>query len=650
MSADVHKETLGFQTEAQQLLHLMIHSLYSNQEIFLRELISNASDAVDRLRFAVLSDDSLLEGDGEYAVRVDVDKEAGTISIADNGIGMTRDEVIDNLGTIAKSGTAAFLKQLSGDQQKDAQLIGQFGVGFYSSFIVAQRVEVHTRKAGSPPEGGVLWESRGESEFSIEARAKASRGTSITLYLREDSKEFADDWRVRSVIKKYSDHISVPVMMQEPPAPAGDDEDGADSDKDDNKAVAEPPAAPEYKAVNEATALWTRPRSEVSDDEYKAFYKHVSHDFEDPLTWSHNRVEGKLEYTSLLYIPARAPFDLWNRDVKRGVKLYVQRTFIMDDAEQFLPLYLRFVKGVLDAKDLSLNVSREILQQDKTVDSLRSALTKRVLDMLSKQAKNEPQQYATFWKAFGQVLKEGPAEDFANKEKIAELLRFSTTHSDEETQDQSLKAYLERMNEGQDKIYYVVAENFNTAKRSPQLEIFRKRGIEVLLLSDRVDDWLVNQLQEFQGKSFQDVARGRLDLDDADDTEKQAREAAEKDSEGLVERLKPVFGEDVQEVRATHRLTDSPACLVVGDFDMGAQMKRIMEAAGQDVPDSKPILEINPSHPLIRRLDTESDEDRFADLARIIFDQANLAEGGQLADPAAYVERLNTLILQLSAS
>lgn len=651
MSADVHKETLGFQTEAQQLLHLMIHSLYSNQEIFLRELISNASDAVDRLRFAVLSDDSLLAGDGEYAVRVDVDKEAGTIRIADNGIGMTRDEVIDNLGTIAKSGTAAFLKQLSGDQQKDAQLIGQFGVGFYSSFIVAQRVEVHTRKAGSPPEGGVLWESRGESEFSIEARAKPSRGTSITLYLREDSKEFADDWRVRSVIKKYSDHISVPVMMQEPPAPAaGDDDDGADNDKDDNKAKAEPPAAPEYKAVNEATALWTRPRSEVSDDEYKAFYKHVSHDFEDPLTWSHNRVEGKLEYTSLLYIPARAPFDLWNRDVKRGVKLYVQRTFIMDDAEQFLPLYLRFVKGVLDAKDLSLNVSREILQQDKTVDSLRSALTKRVLDMLSKQAKNEPQQYATFWKAFGQVLKEGPAEDFANKEKIAELLRFSTTHSDEETQDQSLKAYLERMNEGQDKIYYVVAENFNTAKRSPQLEIFRKRDIEVLLLSDRVDDWLVNQLQEFQGKSFQDVARGRLDLDDADDTEKQAREAAEKDSEGLVERLKPVFGEDVQEVRATHRLTDSPACLVVGDFDMGAQMKRIMEAAGQDVPDSKPILEINPSHPLIRRLDTESDEDRFADLARIIFDQANLAEGGQLADPAAYVERLNTLILQLSAS
>ena len=651
MSADVHKETLGFQTEAQQLLHLMIHSLYSNKEIFLRELISNASDAVDRLRFAVLSDDSLLEGDGEYAVRVDVDKEAGTITIADNGIGMTRDEVIDNLGTIAKSGTAAFLKQLSGDQQKDAQLIGQFGVGFYSSFIVAQRVAVHTRKAGSPPDGGVLWESRGESEFSIEARAKASRGTSITLYLREDSKAFADDWRVRSVIKKYSDHISVPVMMQEPPSPAGDDEGGEGKDKDNDAGnKADPPAPPEYKAVNEATALWTRSRSEVSDDEYKAFYKHVSHDFEDPLTWSHNRVEGKLEYTSLLYIPGRAPFDLWNREAKRGVKLYVQRTFIMDDAEQFLPLYLRFVKGVLDAKDLSLNVSREILQQDKTVDSLRSALTKRVLDMLSKQAKNEPEQYATFWKAFGQVLKEGPAEDFANKEKIAGLLRFSSTHTDEETQNQSLKAYLERMNEGQDKIYYVVAENFNTAKRSPQLEIFRKRGIEVLLLSDRVDDWLVNHLQEFEGKSFQDVARGRLDLDDADDTEKEARETAEKDSEGLIERLKAVFGADVQEVRATHRLTDSPACLVVGDSDMGAQMKRIMEAAGQDVPDSKPILEINPIHPLIQRLDTESDEDRFGDLARIILDQANLAEGGQLADPAAYVERLNKLILQLSAS
>lgn len=637
MTAEINKETLGFQTEARQLLHLMIHSLYSNKEIFLRELISNASDAVDKLRFAALADETLLEGDGDYAVQVDVDKDAGTITISDNGIGMSREEVIDNLGTIARSGTSAFLEQLSGDQQKDSQLIGQFGVGFYSSFIVADRVEVHTRRAGSSPDSGVLWESHGESEFSVEAKEKPGRGTSITLHLREDSKDFADDWRVRSVIKKYSDHISVPVLMKEAPVPAADDDEKP-----------EEASEPSYAAVNEATALWTRSRSEVSDDEYKAFYKHVSHDFEDPLSWSHNRVEGKLEYTSLLYLPARAPFDLWNRDANRGVKLYVQRTFIMDDAEQFLPMYLRFVKGVLDSNDLSLNVSREILQQDKTVESLRSALTKRVLDMLSKMAKNEPQQYASFWKEFGQVLKEGPAEDMANKEKIAGLLRFSTTHTDEEAQDQSLADYIGRMGENQDKIYYVVAENFNTAKRSPQLEIFRKRGIEVLLLSDRVDDWLMNHLQEFDGKSFQDVARGRLDLDDESEEEKAAREAVEKESEGLVERIKAALEDSVEEVRATHRLTDSPACLVVGDFDMGAQMKRIMEAAGQAVPDSKPTLEINPTHPLIKRMDEESDEDRFGDLARIVFDQANLAEGGQLADPAAYVERLNRLLLQLS--
>ncbi|MEE4277109.1 MAG: molecular chaperone HtpG [Halieaceae bacterium] len=639
MTAEMKKETLGFQTEARQLLHLMIHSLYSNKEIFLRELISNASDAVDKLRFAALADDSILEGDGDYAVHVDVDKEAGTITISDNGIGMSRDDVIDNLGTIARSGTAAFLDQLSGDQKKDAQLIGQFGVGFYSSFIVAERVAVHTRKAGADADSGVLWESSGEADFSIEPKTKESRGTAITLYLREDCKEFADDWRVRSVIKKYSDHISVPVMMKEEPLSSADD------DKADDKAP-----EPEYKAVNEATALWTRSRSEVSDDEYKAFYKHVSHDFEEPLTWSHNRVEGKLEYTSLLYIPRRAPFDLWNRDAARGLKLYVQRTFIMDDAEQFLPLYLRFVKGVLDSKDLSLNVSREILQKDKTVDSLRSALTKRVLDMLGKMASKEPEQYQTFWKEFGQVLKEGPAEDFGNKEKIAGLLRFSTTHTDSEEQDQSLAQYVERMQEGQDKIYYVVAENFNTARRSPQLEVFRKRGIEVLLLTDRVDDWLMSHLQEFDGKSLQDVARGRLDLDDADDEEKAAREEAEKKSEGLIERFKAVIGDEVEEIRATSRLVDSPACLVVGEYDMGAQMKRIMEAAGQPVPESKPILEINPAHPLIERLDGESDEDRFADLARIVLDQANLAEGGQLQDPAAYVERLNRLLLQLSCA
>ncbi|MDP5069774.1 MAG: molecular chaperone HtpG [Congregibacter sp.] len=635
MTAEINKETLGFQTEAKQLLQLMIHSLYSNKEIFLRELISNASDAVDKLRFAALADDTLLEGDGDYAVRVDVDKEAGTVTISDNGIGMSRDEVIDNLGTIAKSGTAAFLAQLSGDQKKDSQLIGQFGVGFYSSFIVADRVAVHTRKAGSPVAEGVLWESQGESDFTIEAQEKAQRGTSITLYLREDCKDFADDWRVRSVIKKYSDHISVPVLMKEAPMPTGDDDE------------AEAPEA-EYKPVNEATALWTRSRSEVSDEEYKAFYKHVSHDFEDPLSWSHNRVEGKLEYTSLLYIPARAPFDMWNRDANRGVKLYVQRTFIMDDAEQFLPMYLRFIKGVLDSNDLSLNVSREILQQDKTVDALRNALSKRVLDMLSKLAKKEPEKYASFWKEFGQVLKEGPAEDMVNKDKIAELLRFSSTHTDLAVQDQSLRDYVERMQEGQEKIFYVVAENFNTARRSPQLEVFRKRGIEVLLLSDRVDDWLMNHLQEFDGKQLQDVARGRLDLEDESEEEKTAREAAEKNSEGLIERLKSALGTDVEEVRVTTRLTDSPACLVVGEQDMGAQMRRIMEAAGQAVPESKPILEINPTHPLINRLDTESDEDRFGDLARIIFDQASLAEGGQLDDPAAYVERLNRLLLQLS--
>ena len=635
MTADVQKETLGFQTEAKQLLHLMIHSLYSNQEIFLRELISNASDAIDKLRFAALSDESLLEGDGDYQVQVDVDKDAKTITISDNGIGMNRDEIIEHLGTIAKSGTAAFLENLTGDQQKDSQLIGQFGVGFYSAFIVADRVEVHSRKAGDTAESGVVWESHGESEFSVESRDKATRGTSITLFLKEGCDEFAEDFRVRSVIKKYSDHISVPVMMLKPAMPAADGEE---------EKVEE---APEYEAVNEATALWTRSRTDVSDDEYKEFYKHVSHDFDEPLSWSHNRVEGKLEYTSLLYIPKRAPFDMWNRDMARGLKLYVQRTFIMDDAEQFLPLYLRFVKGIVDSNDLPLNVSREILQQDAAVDSMRSAVTKRVLDMLGKLAKKEGDDYAVFWKEFGQVLKEGPAEDFANKEKIAKLLRFSTTHTDSEEQDQSLEDYVARMQEGQEKIFYVVAENFNTAKSSPHLEVFRKKGIEVLLLSDRVDDWLMNHLQDFDGKAFQDVARGALDLATDSEEDKAEQEKLEKDSEALVERLGKVLEEKVAEVRATARLTESPACLVVGDYDMGAQMKRIMEAAGQAVPESKPILEINPGHPLLTMLDQEQDEDRFADLASVVFDQANLAEGGQLDDPAAYVSRMNKLLLAL---
>jgi molecular chaperone HtpG len=631
MTADVKKETLGFQTEAKQLLHLMIHSLYSNQEIFLRELISNASDAIDKLRFAALADDKLLEGQGDYEIRVDVDKDAKTVTLSDNGIGMSRDEVIDNLGTIAKSGTAAFLENLTGDQQKDSQLIGQFGVGFYSAFIVADRVEVHTRKAGEAADQGVLWESHGESEFSIEERPREQRGTSITLFLKDGCEEFADDFRVRSVIKKYSDHISVPVMMLQPPAPPAEGEEETEQ------------AEPEYEAVNAATALWTRPRSEVSEEEYKEFYKHVSHDFEDPLTWSHNKVEGKLEYTSLMYIPQRAPFDMWNRDLSRGLKLYVQRTFIMDDAEQFLPLYLRFVKGVVDSNDLPLNVSREILQQDASVDSMRSALTKRVLDMLGKLAKGD--EYATFWKEFGQVLKEGPAEDFGNKEKIAKLLRFATTHTDTEEQDQSLEGYVERLQEGQDKIYYVVAENFNTAKSSPHLEVFRKKGIEVLLLSDRVDDWLMNHLQEFDGKQFQDVARGALELATDSEEEKAEQEKVAKESEALVERLGKVLEDKVQEVRATARLTDSPACLVVGDFDMGAQMRRIMEQAGQALPESKPILEVNPSHPLVEMMDQEADEDRFADLASIVLDQASLAEGGQLEDPAGYVSRLNKLLL-----
>lgn len=643
MTTAVKKETLGFQTEAKQLLHLMIHSLYSNKEIFLRELISNASDAIDKLRFAALANESLLEGQGEYEVKVVIDKEANTIAISDNGIGMTRDEVIEHLGTIAKSGTASFLESLTGDEKKDSQLIGQFGVGFYSAFIVADSVEVHTRKAGEDADSGVVWESKGEADFTVSDEPRETRGTTITLHLKSDSEEFADDWRVRSVIKKYSDHISVPVLMEKPPEPVAPPAEG-----EEEAAVPSEPAEVEFEAVNAATALWTRSRSEVSDEEYHEFYKHISHDFDEPLSWSHNKVEGKLEYSSLLYIPKKAPFDMWNREMSRGLKLYVQRTFIMDEAEQFLPLFLRFVKGVVDSNDLSLNVSREILQQDPAVDSMRSALTKRVLDMLGKLAKGD--DYAAFWKEFGSVLKEGPAEDQGNQEKIAKLLRFSTTHTDSEEQDQSLEDYVSRMQENQEKIFYVVAENFNTAKHSPHLEVFRKKGIEVLLLSDRVDDWLMNHLREFDGKQFADVGRGELDLATDSEEDKAEQEKVAKESEALVERLTAVLGEKVGEVRATSRLTDSAACLVVGDFDMGAQMRRIMESAGQDVPESKPILEVNPTHPLVELLDTEADEDRFADMAHVIFDQAHLAEGGQLEDPAMYVSRLNKLLVQMAQS
>jgi len=640
MTTATDKETMGFQTEAKQLLQLMIHSLYSNKEIFIRELISNASDAADKLRFEALSDSSLYEDDPELSIVISFDKDAKTITIADNGIGMSKENVIDHLGTIAKSGTAEFLSNLSGDQQKDSQLIGQFGVGFYSSFIVAERVEVITRRAGADHSAGVRWESEGAADFSIETVEKASRGTTIILHLREEELEFADNWRIRSIVKKYSDHISLPVMMEkQDAAPAEEGEETPAETKE-----------PEFETVNDATALWTRSRSEVTADEYNEFYKHVSHDFQDPLTLSHNKVEGKLEYTSLLYVPAKAPFDMWNRDVSRGLKLYVQRTFIMDDAEQFLPMYLRFIKGVVDSNDLSLNVSREILQQDPAVDSMKGALTKRVLDMLSKMAKNKTEQYQSFWAEFGQVLKEGPAEDFANKEKIAKLFRFATTNSDSGDQDQSLDDYLSRMKEGQDKIYYVAAENFTTGNNSPHLEVFRKKGIEVLVLFDRVDEWLMGHMMDFDGKSFQDVGKGELDLGELEDEgDKKEKEQLESENKDLVERVKAILSDKVAEVRVTNRLTDSPACLVVGNDDMGAQMRRIMEQAGQPMPESKPIFELNPQHSLVEKLDQESDEDRFKDLVEILFDQSTLAEGGQLEDPASYVHRLNKLLLELSS-
>ena len=631
MTVDARKETRGFQTEAKQLLHLMIHSLYSNREIFLRELISNASDAADKLRFEAVSNGDLYEGDTELKIRISFDKNAKTITISDNGIGMSRDEVIDNLGTIAKSGTAQFLQKLSGDQKKDSQLIGQFGVGFYSAFIVADKVVVTTRRAGAPVNEAVRWECTGEAEFTVETVEKATRGMQVELHLKEDALEFADGWRLRNIIKKYSDHIAIPVVMLK------------EQYEEDKKDVIED------EVVNTATALWTRSRSDVTEEEYKEFYKHISHDYTEPLSWSHNRVEGNLDYTSLLFIPAKAPFDLYNRDASRGLKLYVQRTFIMDDAEQFLPLYLRFIKGVVDSNDLSLNVSREILQKDPNIDAMRSALTKRVLDMLGKMATGETEKYNKFWKEFGQVLKEGPAEDFTNREKIAKLLRFASTHADTEEQLQSLDDYIARMKDGQEKIYYTVAENYNTAKSSPHLEVFRKKGIEVLLLSDRVDEWLMSHLFEYDGKSFQDVGKGQLDLGKLDsEEEKQAQEKIAEAKKPLLDRVKQALGAEVSEVRITHRLTDSPACVVVGEHDMGAQMRRILEAAGQKAPDSKPIFELNPEHPLVVKLEAESNESRFSDLAHILFDQANLAEGAQLQNPAAYVQRQNKLLLELS--
>ena len=633
MSVETQKETLGFQTEVKQLLHLMIHSLYSNKEIFLRELISNASDAVDKLRFEALSKPELLEGGAELKIRVSFDKDAKTVTLEDNGIGMSRDDAITHLGTIAKSGTADFMKNLSGDQKKDSHLIGQFGVGFYSAFIVADKVEVFSRRAGLAASEGVHWSSKGEGEFEIATVDKADRGTRIVLHLKSGEDEFADGWRLRNIIKKYSDHIALPIELP----------------KEQAAAEGEEAPAQEWEVVNRASALWTRPRTEVKDEEYQEFYKHIAHDYENPLSWSHNKVEGKLEYSSLLYVPARAPFDLYQREAPKGLKLYVQRVFVMDQAESFLPLYLRFIKGVVDSNDLSLNVSREILQKDPIIDSMKSALTKRVLDMLEKLAKNEPEQYKGFWKNFGQVMKEGPAEDFANKEKIAGLLRFASTNGDDGEQNVSLAEYLARAKEGQDKIYYLTGETYAQVKNSPHLEVFRKKGIEVLLLTDRIDEWLMSYLSDFDGKSFVDVARGDLDLGNLDSEEdKKAAEEVAKSKEGLVERIKTALGDAVSEVRVSHRLTDSPAILAIGEQDLGMQMRQILEASGQKVPDSKPIFEFNPAHPLIEKLDGEQSEERFGDLSHLLFDQAALAAGDSLKDPAAYVRRLNKLLVELS--
>ncbi|MEW7858656.1 molecular chaperone HtpG [Pseudomonas chlororaphis] len=633
MSVETQKETLGFQTEVKQLLHLMIHSLYSNKEIFLRELISNASDAVDKLRFEALSKPELLEGGAELKIRVSFDKDAKTVTLEDNGIGMSRDDVITHLGTIAKSGTADFMKNLTGDQKKDSHLIGQFGVGFYSAFIVADKVDVFSRRAGLDASEGVHWSSKGEGEFEVATIDKADRGTRIVLHLKSGEDEFADGWRLRNIIKKYSDHIALPIELPKEAAAAEGEEKPAQ----------------EWETVNRASALWTRPRTEIKDEEYQEFYKHIAHDFENPLSWSHNKVEGKLEYSSLLYVPARAPFDLYQREAPKGLKLYVQRVFVMDQAESFLPLYLRFIKGVVDSNDLSLNVSREILQKDPIIDSMKSALTKRVLDMLEKLAKNEPEQYKGFWKNFGQVMKEGPAEDFANKEKIAGLLRFASTQDDDGEQNVSLAEYLARAKEGQDKIYYLTGETYAQVKNSPHLEVFRKKGIEVLLLTDRIDEWLMSYLSDFDGKGFVDVARGDLDLGNLDSEEdKKAAEEVAKSKEGLVERIKTALGDTVSEVRVSHRLTDSPAILAIGEQDLGLQMRQILEASGQKVPDSKPIFEFNPAHPLIEKLDGEQSDERFGDLSHILFDQAALAAGDSLKDPAAYVRRLNKLLVELS--
>ncbi|WP_028108082.1 molecular chaperone HtpG [Ferrimonas futtsuensis] len=632
----VQQETHGFQTEVSQLLKLMTHSLYSNKEIFLRELVSNAADAADKLRYRALSDADLYQGDGELRVRLSVDTDAGTLTISDNGIGMTRDEVIEHLGTIAKSGTADFFSQLSGDAAKDSQLIGQFGVGFYSAFIVADKVTVRSRAAGFDADAGVQWESAGEGDFTVANIEKAQRGTDIILHLRDEEKEFLDEWRLKSIIGKYSDHISIPVEMWQ---------EGEPEREQDGETL--PATEGQWTAVNKATALWTRSKSDISDEEYQEFYKHVAHDFEDPLAWVHNKVEGKQEYTSLLYIPGRAPFDLWNRERQQGLKLYVQRVFIMDDAEQFMPQYLRFVKGLLDSNDLPLNVSREILQDNKVTQSLRTALTKRVLTMLERMASNDADKYQKFWGEFGNVLKEGPAEDHGNKEKIAKLLRFASTHTDSSAETVSLEEYLSRAIEGQEKIYYIVADSYQAAKNSPHLELLRKKGIEVLLMSERIDEWLMSHLTEFDGKQLISVTQGDLQLPESDEEKAEAEKQAQE-HEALLTRFKESLGDKVKEVKISQRLTDSPSCIVTSDQDMSSQMVKMMKAMGQEVPEVKPVFELNLEHPLVAKLEQEQDEERFGKWAELLLSQAMLAERGSLEDPSQFVAQMNSLWLELS--
>ena len=643
MTVDTKKETLGFQTEVKHLLHLMIHSLYSNKEIFLRELISNASDAADKLRFEALSNDGLYEGDSELKIRLEFDKDLHTITIKDNGIGMTRAEVQEHIGTIAKSGTKQFFEALTGEQAKDSELIGQFGVGFYSAFIVADKVTLTTRKAGSEQSAGTRWESAGEGDYTIEAVEKVQHGTEIVLHLKEAEGEFLDGYRIRSIVRKFSDHISLPIVMDKEVMPTMDDEETEESET-----AVKPVVQIEEETINSASALWTKARQEISDDDYNQFYKHVGHDFQDPLTHVHSKVEGTNEYTLLLYVPARAPFDMWDRDTKHGVKLYIRKVFITDDAEQLMPRYLRFVRGIIDANSLPLNVSREILQQSKQITSIKSGAVKKVLGMLENLAKNEPEKYETFWAQFGQVIKEGPIEDHANKARIAKLLRFASTHADTDKQSVALEDYVSRMKEGQDKIYYVTADSFAAAKNSPHLEIFRKKGIEVILFSDRIDEWLVSNLDEFDGKHLQSVAKGDLDLGDLDaEEDKTAQEEITKDFESVLKQIKDVLADKVSDVRLSHRLTESPACLVADVYGMSLNMERIMKDAGQMMGmgmGSKPVFEINPTHPLVVRMKSEQDDTRFSDLTHILFDQAILSEGGHLDDPAAFVHKLNGLL------